>query len=63
MKRTRQTTTSPCPDFITTVVVEIGPAHETVTVFNRGALAGTLVVAVGDGLRLAERLIPEGTWQ
>lgn len=63
MRRTRETITAPCPDYITTVVVEIDPGHETVTVFNRGALAGTLVVAPGDGLRLAERMIPEGTWR
>ncbi len=39
-----------------------GGTHATLTVFNRGGLAGTLTVESYDAKRIAERLIPGGEW-
>lgn len=39
------------------VVLRPGPVHDAVTVFNRGANAGTLVVVRGDGEFMARKLM------
>jgi hypothetical protein len=44
---------------VTQVRVTFGPAHDLVSVWNRGALAGELVVNRGDGERLARRLLAD----
>lgn len=38
------------------VVVKAGPVHDVVTIWNRGAHAGTLTVLTGDGEKIAARL-------
>jgi len=51
---------------VTSVRVERVPdgEHERVTVFNRSASAGSLIVRAGDGATIAERLLPVefGVW-
>jgi hypothetical protein len=44
---------------ITSVRVVAGEGHDTVRVWNRGGLAGELVVTHGDGPDLARRLLPD----
>jgi hypothetical protein len=39
-----------------------GGTHADLSVFNRGVLAGHLVVESYDAKRIAERLIPGGEW-
>lgn len=46
---------------ISSVMVQEGPAHDRVSVFNRGGLAGELVVTKGDGKRLSAILKPSTT--
>jgi hypothetical protein len=54
------------PDFVpssvlvTSCTVEHGPGHDTVRVWNRGGLSGTLTVNRGDGVEIARRLLPNG---
>ena len=43
-------------NLITTIRVEKGYAHDTVSVWNRGGLAGILRVCLGDGELVAARL-------
>lgn len=43
---------------ITSVRVRSGGRHDTVTVWNRGGCAGTLTVEFGDGVSVADRLLP-----
>jgi len=43
-------------DLISSVRVEHGPRHDRVRVWNRGGLAGVLVVDAGDGNAIADRL-------
>lgn len=45
-------------DIVSSVHVVRGPAHDVVRVFNRGALAGELVVLPGHGEEIAFRLVP-----
>ena len=45
---------------VTSVQVHHGPGHDTIRVFNRGGLAGELIVQSGDGVDVALRLIPDG---
>jgi hypothetical protein len=42
---------------ITSVVVDEGPSHDRVRVWNRGGLAGVLVVTHGDGEVIARRML------
>lgn len=46
---------------ISSVRVVLGPAHDVVTAWNRGACAGTLTVTSGEGVHVAARLagLPE----
>lgn len=46
----------PSHGVITSVRIESNGHHDRVTLFNRGALAGTITVCSGDGLRIKERL-------
>lgn len=46
----------PPPPVVSTVRVDRGVAHDRVRVWNRGGLAGVLVVASGDGEVLAALL-------
>lgn len=41
---------------VTSVVVDAGPGHDRVRVWNRHGLAGELVVSAGDGAAIADRL-------
>ena len=44
-------------DLISSVRVEAGPRHDRVSVWNRGGLAGVLLVDAGDGNDVADRLM------
>jgi len=44
---------------VSSVTSEHFGAHEEVKIWNRGGLAGTLLVRAGDGIKLAAWLIPE----
>lgn len=41
-------------------VLQLDPEHEKVRIYNRGALAGSIFVQVGDGEVIARRLIDGG---
>lgn len=44
---------------VSSVRVETGPSHDTIRVWNRGGLAGTLTVKAGDGQAFAARLLAD----
>lgn len=41
---------------VSSAEVEQGPAHDRIRIWNRGGLAGELVVTSGDGERIAKQL-------
>jgi len=45
---------------VSSIRVEVGAAHDRVTVWNRGGCAGVLVVNKGDGETIARALMPDG---
>lgn len=45
---------------VTSVRLFVGPAHDEIRVWNRGGLAGVLVVTSGDGGTIAQRLAEVG---
>ena len=49
----------PAPFVVSSVRVETNGHHDTVTVWNRGGLAGTLTVKVGDGETLRRAIMPD----
>lgn len=51
----------PSDHLITSCRVVTGPVHDWVTIFNRGARAGRIVVDAGDGNALALRLVGQPT--
>ena len=55
LERTFRTTAG---ELVSSVRLIQGPGHERIQVWNRGGHAGELVVKVGDGLALVERLAP-----
>ena len=46
----------PRDEWIARATMDLGPIHDHVTIWNRGALAGRLVVQKGDGEKIARRL-------
>jgi len=42
---------------VTSARLEEGPGHDRLTIWNRGGCAGTLVVNLGDGMRLLDLVL------